>query len=147
MTLNKRISLDDKDCLKLIGPVICYPRVNPKLFENRKKQLEKLDIEYLVSEGRTQIGKFRVLGKGCTSIVVKAIRRGRIVALKIRRLDSDRSDLKREAEILKKVNEYGIGPKLIDYTEDILVMEYVEGMKLREWVEKIEDPAKLKVFL
>ncbi len=126
---------------------LCYPREEPEIFEKRKRQLEKLGVERLIPEGKVQIGKFYVLGKGCTSIVVKALRRGEIVVLKIRRTDSDRSDVLREAEILKKVNKYGIGPKLLDYTEDILVMEYVEGLKIEDWIKQVENARLLKEVL
>ncbi|RLE77932.1 MAG: hypothetical protein DRJ44_00945 [Thermoprotei archaeon] len=127
--------------------VICYPNPERNTCKERLKQLEKLGVERILSEGRVQLGKFKVLGKGCTSVVVKALYRGRKVVLKIRRTDSDRKDLLREAMILKEVNKYGIGPKLLDYTKDILVMEHIDGISIGEWIMQVEDQHFFKEVL
>ena len=131
----------------VIKRIICYPRCDIYEFEYRLKQLKRLGIDFIISYGPTQIGKIFVLGKGCTSIVVKALRHEMVVALKIRRTDANRKDLVREAEILKIVNRYGVGPRLIDYTPDILVMEYIEGVEFGEWIERVQDDQAIKNVL
>jgi len=109
--------------------------------------LRSLGVEAIVLEGGVEIGRYRVLGKGCASVVVKAIARGREVALKVRRTDSDRDSLEREAEILSIANSIGVGPKLLGYTRDILVMECVEGVPLSDWLESVEEPEEIKRLL
>ncbi|RLE66908.1 MAG: hypothetical protein DRJ38_00735 [Thermoprotei archaeon] len=127
--------------------VICYPRPGENVYKKRLNQLKKLGVECIFWEGKVQLGPFNILGKGCTSVVVKALRQGENVVLKIRRTDADRENLLKEAAILKKINKYGIGPKLLDYTEDILVMEYVEGVEIEEWIARVKNSHLLKEVL
>jgi len=56
-------------------------------------------------------------------------------ALKIRRLDADRAGMQREAEMLRKANSVGVGPRLLGATENFLLMEFIEGTLLPQWVE------------
>jgi len=48
------------------------------------------------------------------------------------RRDSNRVSVKHEANILKIVNSIGIGPKVIDYTEHILMMEFIDGVLIKD---------------
>jgi putative serine/threonine protein kinase len=79
-----------------------------------------------------------VLGKGCVGIVVRALLEKKGVALKIRRVDADRVGMQREAEMLKTANKVDVGPKLISNSENFLLMEFVEGSLLPEWIEKLK---------
>ncbi len=136
-----------REARSIVESILCYPRARPGELEDRLSQLRRLGVEALVLEGRVEVDRHRVLGKGCTSIVVKAIAEGREVALKIRRTDSDRESVEREAEILREANRYGIGPRLLGYTEDVLMMECVEGIPLVEWLEGARDPKEVKRVL
>ncbi len=105
------------------------------------RELELLNIKNIIFEGNTLLtNNLRVLGKGCTSIVVKALNKdGNVVALKIMRRDSNRASVEHEANILKIVNRIGIGPKVIAYTKHVLVMEFIEGLIIKEWLNLIKD--------
>lgn len=119
----------------IIKEILCYPRFEEKLFEERLKQLAQLGIEDIIEGGGVMIAGRRVLGKGTTAIVVKALRRGEVVALKIRRTDSNRESMEGEAMILNKLNDTGIAPKLLGYSKDFIVMEYIEGISIGEFLE------------
>jgi len=115
--------------------ILCYPRCDEEEYKRRIKELKGLGISALISEGKVRIGRMRVLGKGCVSIVVLAKdKEGNLRALKIRRTDSNREDLLREAGILRRINDMGIGPKLYGFSRNVLVMEYVEGEGLKKWL-------------
>lgn len=45
-------------------------------------------------------------------------------------------NIRKEAEILEKVNSKGIGPKLIKYGEDFLIEEFVVGIHLKDILNK-----------
>jgi len=79
-----------------------------------------------------------VLGKGCVGIVVRALIDKKRVALKIRRVDADRIGMQHEAEMLKTANKVGVGPRLIGKSENFLLMVFVEGSLLPEWVERLK---------
>jgi len=87
--------------------------------------------------GSTAIGKVAILGKGHVGVVVLAKRGSVRVALKIRRMDSQRDEMKRESRLLELVNTVGVGPKMIDSSRNFLVMEYLDGIKISKWVKQL----------
>ena len=60
------------------------------------------------------------------------------VAVKIRRNDSPRKNLIKEAGLLKIINKHKIGPKLIAFSKNFLVMEYLDGEKIGDWVGSLK---------
>ena len=116
--------------------IICYPKVIKTELKKRLDELRKLKITGIEFSGQKQILNLRVLGKGCVGIVVIALRGKSRVALKIRRIDANRKNMTREAKLLKKANEVGVAPKLIDACKNFLVMELICGDLLPEWIEK-----------
>jgi putative serine/threonine protein kinase len=75
-------------------------------------------------------------------IVVKALKGSTQVALKIRRVDADRLSLKSEAFYLQLANSVGVGPKLIENSDNLILMELIDGNYLVEWVESLEKHQK-----
>jgi len=76
-------------------------------------ELKKLKISKIAFEGSTRIGNLQILGKGYVGVVVLAKQKTKTVALKIRRLDSQRNHMNDEAKLLKLANKAGVGPKFI----------------------------------
>lgn len=111
-----------------------YPSGDPAQALLRVREVAKLGVTHIVLGGPVRIGPFRVLGKGCVSIVVKALSRWGLVALKIRRADSDRPSMENEAKMQMAANSAGVGPKLYAYSENAIVMELIDGLRLKEWV-------------
>ncbi|MCK5107772.1 MAG: hypothetical protein KAQ83_03515 [Nanoarchaeota archaeon] len=52
-----------------------------------------------------------------------------------------------EAKFLQEVNELGIGPKYISHTEDELVMEFIEGKVIEEFVKENDKKDVVKVLI
>lgn len=124
--------------------VLCYPR--PKASEVRSRVLElgSIRVRALELTGSHQIGRVRVLGKGCVGIVVKARLDSTEAALKIRRMDADRRDMGHEANMLRLANSVGVGPRLLAQSQNFLVMEFVNGVPLRRWVELLPQARSKK---
>ena len=118
-----------------LAMVLCYPRPEPSELQSRAFELKSIGIDTIELSGSKSIGRARVLGKGCVGIVAKAQTQGRIVALKIRRVDADRQDMAHEATMLKLANSVGVGPKLLGQSKNFLVMEFIKGVPLHHWVE------------
>lgn len=128
--------------------VICYPRPSKMELQKRLKELEKLSISAIEFCGEKQVLNLHVLGKGCVGLVVKAYKaNGQAVALKVRRVDADRSMMWQEAEMLKVANSVGVGPKLLGVSKNFLVMQFVEGYLLPQWLEKCRSKTRLKTVL
>ncbi|MEZ0394359.1 MAG: hypothetical protein ABWK00_04885 [Desulfurococcaceae archaeon] len=102
---------------------LCYPRPWCAELEERIRLLESTGVESL-AEGGKDIGGLRVVGKGHSSIVVKALTSHHgIVALKVRRLDSKRASLEWEGRALEIAGDAGISPRPFAYSRDFVLME------------------------
>ena len=132
--------LSKKPYSKILG----YPKPTIRQVNSRILELEKLNIKSISFTGPTTIGKLGILGKGYVGVVVLAKRGNKKVALKIRRLDSQRSEMKSEAKLLKLVNTVGVGPKLYDSSKNFVIMEYLEGEKIGNWIDSLKGAGSTK---
>lgn len=120
------------------GRVICYPRHDRRELKRRIKELEKLNVKAVEFAGGKTAFNVPVLGKGCVGIVVVALTDRGKAALKVRRVDADRAGMQREAEMLRRANAVGVGPRLLGTTENFLLMEFIDGTLLPRWVEMLK---------
>ena len=127
--------------------VLCYPKPIAEELNKRFEELEKLGVEKVEFAGKTNAFNLPVLGKGYVGVVVIARRYGQRVALKIRRVDADRPNLLHEAAMLTKANEVGVGPALVEASEDFLVMQLIEGDLLPAWLENHKDKIVIQQVL
>jgi len=120
------------------GTVLCYPRFDSAEAEGRVKQLKSLGVKALEFRGEKMAFNLPVLGKGKVGIVLTAYVKTRRVALKVRRVDSDRKEMTHEAEMLRIANETQVGPRIIGVKRDFLLMEFLEGTPLPQWVTNLK---------
>jgi len=121
------------------GRVLCYPKHDLAELKNRVDELNRLGVKALEFIGEKNVLNTPVLGKGCVGIVVVAYtKKARMVALKIRRMDADRSEMQHEAEMLKKANTAKVGPKLLGASENFLLMEFIKGPLLFQWISVLK---------
>lgn len=74
-----------------------------------------------------------ILGKGHRGVVFKGIYKNREVAIKVPRIDA-KNTIYDEGVILKYVNKLNIGPKLYAFSRDYLIMEYIDGITLKDYI-------------
>ena len=128
--------------------VLAYPRPEVDVVERRIEELKALGITHLEFSGRKKISGLSVLGKGCVGLVVAArTAEGRKVAVKMRRLDADRDSLAHEAEMLALANTVGVGPRLLRHTDDFILMEFIDGPHLPDWLSSKPDPQEVAAVL
>jgi putative serine/threonine protein kinase len=120
------------------GRVLCYPRYDLTELKERIDELNRLGIEALEFIGEKNVANMPVLGKGCVGIVTVAHTKEGKVALKIRRMDADRSGMQHEAEMLKKANTVEVGPKLLGASENFLLMEFIKGLLFFQWISMLK---------
>lgn len=118
--------------------VLCYPRLEQQVLEDRIRELKGLGVLAIEFSGGKTVSNLKVLGKGCVGIVVAAYTRNGKAALKIRRTDADRKGMQQEAEMLKKANTLNVGPALLGFSSNFLLMEFVEGKLLPEWLDSLK---------
>jgi putative serine/threonine protein kinase len=127
--------------------IICYPRVTSSELKKRLKELERLRVKALEFAGSKQVLNIHVLGKGCVGIVTTAYRDRAKIALKVRRVDADRSSMRQEAELLRKANLARVGPRLLEVSKNFLLMQFIDGELLPEWLEKQRSSSKVREVL
>ena len=106
--------------------------------------LYKMGVEDAILEGPTKLCELNVLGKGHSGIVLKVNTYSKkTIALKIRRLDSRRKDTLTEVYNQKLANQEGIGPQIIDNTDDLVLMELITGKGIGDW---LQDPTNFHLL-
>ena len=131
--------------LMSLRKALSYPHPKDEEIERRVKEITQLGVFYIVPAGDTSIGDFQILGKGCTSIVVLAVSKYGKAALKMRRTDSNRESCAHEAKILKAANKIRVGPRLFSNTDNLLLMEFLDGKTISKWLPEkmLEDRQKV----
>ncbi|MEX2348870.1 MAG: serine/threonine protein kinase [Nitrosopumilaceae archaeon] len=127
--------------------ILGYPKATKHELTKRVSELKKLGIKGVSFNGESMLNSLRVLGKGYVGVVVLSKQGTKEVALKIRRIDSSRSEMDSEARLLRLANEIGVGPKLVASSKNFIIMEYLEGKKIIDWVKELKgkgSAAKLK---
>ncbi|MFQ5762836.1 MAG: serine/threonine protein kinase [Candidatus Bathyarchaeia archaeon] len=129
------------------GELLCYPKFTLEEFQSRVEELRALSIQALEEYGCVPLTGHSTLGKGYVSVVVAALwRNNQRCALKIRRLDSGRPDMRHEADMIAKANEASVGPLLYAVSRDFLALELIDGMFLPEWVGNLKGRGRRNVL-
>ncbi len=119
----------------LISKLISYPKFDADEYGKRITDVEKMGIKDVILEGFTQLYELKILGKGHSGVVLKVnTYSGKNFALKIRRLDSRRKDCLIEVKNQKLANLVGIGPKILENTHDLVLMEFINGKGISDWL-------------
>ena len=122
----------------IISNLISYPKLDIYEYHKRLIGLDKIGVEDAILEGPTKLCELNILGKGHAGIVLKVIACSKkTMALKIRRVDSRRKDSLTEVYNQKFANREGIGPQIIDHTNDLILMELITGKGIYDW---LQDP-------
>jgi len=124
--------------------VLCYPKHDATETAKRIRQMRQLGVKAIDFTGEKRAFNLPVLGKGHVGIVVIAQTRTALAALKIRRVDADRKGMQHEAKMLTKANKLGVGPHLIDKTEDFILMEFINGPLLPKWLTGLKGKGTRK---
>mgnify|MGYP001179804604 CR=1 FL=1 len=122
--------------------ILAFPKPKDSEIKKRITELKKLGVSHVSFTGPLQIEKFHILGKGYVGMVVLAKQNRKLVALKIRRIDSPRKNMLDEAKLLKTANKIGVGPKFIKNSKNFLIMEFINGEKIIEWAKKSKTKPK-----
>ena len=136
----------DKLSQEPYSTIIGYPKATKKQIKTRIIELKKLGIRDVSFQGQTKIGSLSILGKGYVGVVVLSRIKNRFVAVKIRRTDASRTNMVKEAKFLKIVNKAGVGPLLIAMSKNFIIMEYLDGKKIGEWVNELKSKRDIKLL-
>jgi len=128
---------------------VSYPEPTPTNLKRRLMDLRNVGVEELIFIRRSPGDAVPVLGKGHKGMVVLGRLKGETVAVKILRTDASRDSLKHEAEILRRVNRLGVGPRLLAESQLAIAMGRVGGEPVEGWIADLdgEESEKLRRML
>ena len=131
--LNKKKDISSSELVTIIS----YPhKLSKTEYYTRLNEMYSLGVNSILLEGHTKIGRICIVGKGSVSLVLKVKAKNNnnnICALKIRRTDANRKTMKREAYLHKIANSAGIGPCLLEFSKNFILMEFVYGLSIIDW--------------
>ena len=127
--------------------ILTYPKFGEEVYKTRLNELIDLGIRFITAGGSTMVRNTKILGKGSVGLVVKARHGRRILALKIRRVDANRNNMYEEVLLHSIANSIGIGPTLIDYSENFILMEFINGFKITDLYKKDIKPPRLRKLI
>ncbi len=117
--------------------VLSYPSKDFEVAKWRLLELESMGVTHLEFSGEKRVDGIKVLGKGTTSVVVKAWLHSGMVAVKLLRTDSNRLSVLPEVQKIMIANKVGVGPILKDHEKGAFLMEYVDGIEISDCINGI----------
>lgn len=79
----------------------------------------------------------RLLAKGRRGVIFRAVFQDKDVILKVQHPDSKaKNALVLEASYLERVNELGLGPKLVGFTDKFVMMEFIPGISIGQFLKE-----------
>jgi putative serine/threonine protein kinase len=127
--------------------ILTYPKFEEEIYKTRLRELIDLGVGFITSGGATRVRNTNIIGKGSVGLVIKAKRGRRTLALKIRRVDANRNNMYEEVFLHSAANSIGIGPIIIDYSENFILMEFINGFKIIDLYKKNLKPSKLRKLM
>jgi len=116
--------------------LLSYPDLKEDLISRRLEKLRRLGFKNCVDLGGYELWGAKVLGKGHSSVVLAAeFTNLGCVAVKVLRTDSKRDSLLRECDLMKRASP--VAPKVYYCDEELIVMEFIKGVKLGDLVPHI----------
>lgn len=104
-------------------------------------------LEISSEEFLRSCGSAELFAKGWRGNIYVSELNGKRVIIKVAKVPELSRNILKEAQILKIVNEEGIGPKLIMYGYDFLVEEFIEGITFDRVIDSDKFPIEQKIFL
>lgn len=92
------------------------------------------------------VTKIEYLSQGKRGIVLSGKYDGEHVAIKIAQNRLQGSVIQKETLFLKRVNDLDIGPRLIESTDSLLIMEFIDGVRITDFIEKASHKDKVAVI-
>ena len=125
---------------KPFDSILGYPGgLTRRDLDNHIEDLIRMGIISVSFTGPVCIGRLRVLGKGFAGVVLYAHTAFGDAALKIRRTDSPRETMSHEATLLRISNGVGVGPQLLAYSDNSILMEWIAGPNIQRWLQNTPD--------
>ena len=125
--------------------LMAYPDGSKELIMKRIEKLHTMGVEalYLSVDDKGRLSP-TLVGKGGRGLVFLCKACGVEHVVKLRRTDAAVSSFQHEANMQTYANKLCIGPRLVAWDDDILLMEYIKGENLSSFLLKHHSLNKLR---
>ena len=144
--LKENICEYNKEEYSSLLKVLTYPKDDEKELISRLTELRSLGVGAIELTGPTKLNNLRVLGKGTMGVIVLGYWKELRVVIKVLRTDVN-ATMEKEARCLEIANSVGVGPRLVSYSRNFLVREFIDGETLEDVVVSEEPRTLLKIAL
>ncbi|NEQ48889.1 MAG: serine/threonine protein kinase [Leptolyngbya sp. SIO3F4] len=114
--------------------LLAYPKGDESSLADRWDELQAYGIDIIYSHGSEPLAGLKILGLGYCGVVLRVRQQGKDRVLKILRKPSPHKSLSMEADMLMRANTVGVGPNCIAHSDNFLLMDYVDGPLLMNWL-------------
>ncbi|MEM1254296.1 MAG: serine/threonine protein kinase [Cyanobacteria bacterium P01_H01_bin.21] len=118
--------------------LLAYPSGDDSVLTHRWQELQTYNLDAIYSYGPQTLAGLEILGLGYCGVVLKVRHHGRDRVLKIRRESASRTSLNTEADMLIRANTVDVGPHHIAHSDNFLLMDYIDGPMLVDWLQQTE---------
>ena len=119
--------------------LLAYPSGDANTLTRRWGELQALNLEFIESYGPETLAGLNVLGLGYCGVVLRVRHQGKLRVLKVLRAPAPQISLQKEATMLIRANAVGVGPKHITHSDHFLLMDYISGPMLVDWLQTLQS--------
>ena len=115
--------------------LLAYPSGDDGTLLHRWAELQTFGLDTIYSHGPETLASLEILGLGYCGVVLRVRHQGQDRVLKIRREHAPQKSLRMEADLLIRANAVGVGPRHIAHSDNFLLMDYIDGPMLVDWLQ------------
>ena len=119
--------------------LLAYPSGDDSVLNRRWQELQTYNLDAIYSYGPQTLACLDILGLGYCGVVLRVCYQGQDRVLKIRREPAPQTSLSTEAIMLMRANAVDVGPQHIAHSDNFLLMDYVDGPMLVDWLRQTES--------
>ncbi|MEO0869751.1 MAG: hypothetical protein AAFY17_15200, partial [Cyanobacteria bacterium J06642_11] len=115
--------------------LLAYPSGDADTLMYRWEELQSFGVEAIYAHGPETLAGLNILGVGYCGVVLRVLHQGHSRVLKVRRDPAPQASLAVEAMMLRQANTVAVGPQYIAHSDNFLLMDYVDGPMLVDWLQ------------
>ncbi|MEA5462681.1 hypothetical protein [Leptothoe sp. PORK10 BA2] len=127
--------------------LLAYPSGDAAVLARRWDELQTHEIESIYPRGPQTLLGLNILGLGYCGVVLQVCHQGQDRVLKIRREPSPQPNLRLEAAMQLRANGVGVAPQVIAHSDNFLLMDYIDGPRLVDWLQTPPSVAAIRTVV
>lgn len=123
--------------------LLAYPSGDEDTLRHRWEELKTFGIEGIYAYGPETLAGLDILGVGYCGVVLRVSHQGQARVLKVLRAPAPQASLQTESDMLSLANTVGVGPQYTAHSDNFLLMDYVSGPMVVDWLQESQTIATI----